>query len=109
MKTKEKLSLRIILCPFILIYGFFLLFAGTLFPILPCLAIIGFFGILLNPIVWVLNKSGADLKKIELPVFSFKYNNTTELFLAATIYFWFPLYISWLYVKKGEVFLSDEF
>ena len=56
--------LRVLLSPFIFLWGCFMLAAGTLFP-LPLLVGISLYGLLLEPFIWLLRKSGYNINGIE--------------------------------------------
>ena len=59
-----RFLLRILLSPFIFLWGIFLLAAGTLFP-LPLLVMISFFGFLLEPFIYLFRLSGSKINGID--------------------------------------------
>ena len=99
---KNKILLRVILSPFLFCWALFLLAAATLFP-LPILVAFSFFGLILEPFIWLLRKSGSKINNIEA-FCNGKYHNAIGHFLGMTIYIWSPFAIVYLYVKKGELF-----
>lgn len=94
--------LRVFLSPFIFLWGLFLLAAGTLFPI-TFLVMISFFGLLLEPFIWLFKKSGADINGIEPFIYNTG-NNALGHFLGLTIHIWGAFAVVYLYVKKGVIF-----
>jgi hypothetical protein len=115
MKNKQKL-LRIILSPFIFLWGCFMLFAGTLFP-LPLLVCFSFGGFISIPFVWLLKQSGSDIDYMD-PFFNEcgdsdwgeedkAYIVAGNHFLGITIYFWGAFVVTYDYIKTGEVFTGN--
>lgn len=103
----SKLILRIILSPFIFLYGIFLLAAGTLFP-LPLLVVLSFYGLISIPIIWLLNKSGVEVNQMDNAFISYSNSQALNHFLGLTIYFWGAFYVVYMFIKKGELaFVND--
>lgn len=82
-----------------------MLAAGTLF-LLPLLVIISFCGLLLEPFIWMLKKSGSNVKGIE-PFINNTSNNAIGHFLGLTIYFWGAFAIMYVYIKDGTVWTGE--
>jgi len=85
-----------------------MLMVGTLFP-LPLLVIFSTMGLIVTPFVWLLRKSGTDIKYPE--PFMAKgedYGNEKNIMrdhlFGATIYVWGAFAVAYYYVKTGEVF-----
>lgn len=97
--------LRVFLSPIIFLWGLVMLAAGTLFPI-TFLVMISFFGLLLEPFVWLLRKSGADIIGIE-PFIDDTGNNALGHFLGFTIHIWGAFAVAYLYIKDGVVFTGE--
>lgn len=97
-----RLTIRILLSPLIFLWGFFLLFTLTMFPIIPMIVLfIGIFGLLSMPFIWLLRKGGSDIEYIE--PFIDEIDNIFLSYLATiTVYFWFPLYYTYYYIKTGK-------
>jgi uncharacterized Tic20 family protein len=100
-----RFLLRILLFPFIFLWGIFMLAAGTLFP-LPLLVIISFYGLLLEPFIWLLRKSGSKINGIE-PFIDDTGNNALGHFLGLTIYVWGAFAIVYVYLKDGTVWTGE--
>lgn len=108
----KKKHLRIVLSPFIFLWGVFILAAGSIFPI-PLIVMFSFFGVIATPFIWVLRQSGSDISYIG--VFT-PFSSNEDSFLNAmagsvlglTIYFWLPFAAVYLYVKSGEIILINE-
>lgn len=98
--------LRIIFSPFIFLYGCFMLTAGSVI-FLPLLVGISFFGLLLEPIVWLLGKSGSEIEGID-PFIDDTENNALGHFLGITIYFWGAFAIVYVYLKDGTIWGVNE-
>lgn len=97
--------LRIILCPLIFLYGAFIAIGGVLFPT-TILMIFSFYGMILEPIVWLFNKTGSNIKNFD--PFIDEYESTfINHFLGFTIIIWLPFYMSYLYISTGEIFNFD--
>lgn len=103
--------LRIALSPFLFLWGVFILMAGTLFP-LPLLVVFSVGGLIGTPFVWLLRKSGTDIKYPE--PFMTKgedYENEKNImrdhFFGATIYVWGAFVVAYHYIKTGEIFTGD--
>lgn len=105
MGINKKYIFRILLSPFIFIWGLFLLAAGTLFP-LPFLIGVSFFGLLLEPFVWLFKKSGSKINGIE-PFIDNSNNNVLGHFLGLTIYIWGAFAVTYYYIKTGKIFAGD--
>ena len=97
--------LRVILSPFIFLWGCFMLAAGTLFP-LPLLVGISLFGLLLEPFIFLLRKSGSNINGIE-PFIDNTRNNALGHFLGLTIYIWGAFAVVYFYLKDGTVWTGE--
>ena len=100
--------LRIALSPFLFLYGVFLLMTGTLLP-LPLLVIFSVVGFIGTPFVYLLRKSGTDIKYLEpLMKEGVDYENEKNImrdhFFGATIYVWGAFYVAYHYIKTGKIF-----
>lgn len=93
--------LRIILSPLIFIWGCILLAAGTLFPI-PLLMLISLCGLLLEPFIWLLRKSGSNIEGIE-PFIELTESKMINHFIGLTIYIWGAFSVAYIYIKDGEI------
>lgn len=96
-----RFLLRLLLCPLIFIWGCVMLVVGSFFP-LPLIVMISFWGLLFEPFIWLLRKSGANIKGIE-PFFDCTGNNAINHFLGLTIYVWGAFAIVYFYLKDGTV------
>jgi len=97
--------LRVLLSPFIFLWGCLMLAAGTLF-ILPLLFIFSFYGLLSEPFIWLLRKSGSNINGIE-PFIDDTGNNALGHFLGLTIYVWGAFAIVYVYLKDGTVWTGE--
>ena len=97
--------LRVILSAFIFLWGCFMLAAGTLFP-LPLLVGISLFGLLLEPFIFLLRKSGSNINGIE-PFIDNTRNNALGHFLGLTIYIWGAFAVVYFYLKDGTVWTGE--
>lgn len=97
--------LRVILSPFIFLWGCFMLLVGTLFP-LPILVIMSFYGLLLEPFIWLLKKSGSNINGIETFIDNTG-NNALGHFLGLTIYVWGAFAVVYVYLKDGTVWTGE--
>ena len=100
-RVSSSFLLRVILSPFIFLWGLFMLAVGTLFP-LPLLVMISFCGLLLEPFIWLLQKSGSKINGIE-PFIDNTGNNALGHFLGFTIYIWGAFAIVYVYLEDGTV------
>ena len=100
-----KFLLRLILSPFIFIWGLFLLAAGTFFPV-SFLVILSFFGFIIEPFIFLLRLSGADINGIE-PLISTKYTMLSHL-IGITIYVWGAPAITVNYILTGEIWTGED-
>jgi len=100
-----KILIRIILSPIIFIIGCFMMIILSIFP-LPMIVIMSFFGILLEPFVWIFRQSGAKIKGIE-PFINDTGSNMLGHFLGLTVYFWGAFAYVYIYIKKGTIWLGD--
>lgn len=99
-----RFLLRILLSPFIFLWGIFMLAAGTLFP-LPLLVIFSFIGFLLESFIYLFRLSGSEINGIE-PFIPTKYTMLSHL-LGLTIYIWGAPAIAVNYILTGEVWTGD--
>jgi hypothetical protein len=104
-RVSGSFLLRVLLSPFIFLWGCFMLAAGTLFP-LPFLVIISFYGLLLEPFIWLLRKSGSKINGIE-PFINVRGNNALGHLLGLTIYVWGSFAIVYVYLKDGTVWTGE--
>ena len=104
-RVSGSFLLRVILSPFIFLWGCFILAAGTLFP-LPLLVMISFYGLLLEPFIWLLKKSGSNINGIK-PIIDNTGNNALGHFLVLTIYVWGAFAIVYIYLKDGTVWTGE--
>ena len=100
--------LRLLLSPLLFLWGVFMLATGTLFP-LPLLIIFSVGGMISVPFVWILRKSGAEVGYIEpffcnYEDFEKEKNIFRDHFLMASIYLWGAFYVTYLYIKTGEIY-----
>lgn len=103
-----KIIIRILLSPFIFMWGVFLLAALTFFPlslIVP-LSILGFIG---TPFVWLLKQGGTDIAYPESLVGKGGSMSAVmgEHLLVSTIHLWGAFYVTYLYLKTGEVYFPE--
>ncbi|MDI9862237.1 hypothetical protein [Flectobacillus roseus] len=102
-QSTGKLLLRVILSPFIFLYGCILLIAFTFFP-LPMLVLLSIVGIVCEPFIWLLRVSGVEVESIE-PFFD--YPNQSKMighFIGLTIYIWSPFFIAYWFIKYAVVY-----
>ena len=83
-----------------------MLAVGTLFPI-PFLMLMSFYGLLLEPFIWLLIKSGSNINGIE-PLIHDTGNNALGHFLGLTIYAWGAFAIVYVYLKNGTVWTATN-
>ena len=109
--NNNLIFLRIILSPFIFLWGIFLLAAGTLFPV-PLLVLISMYGLICTPFIWLIKKSKTNIKYPE-PFLS-KYgdyenekNIMRDHLFGATIYLWGAFAVVYNYIKTGEIFTGE--
>ena len=100
-RVSGSFLLQVLLSPFIFLWGCFILSAGILFP-LPLLVGISFFGLLLEPFIWLLRKSGSNINGIE-PFIDDTGNNALGHFLGLTIYVWGAFAVVYFYLKDGTI------
>jgi hypothetical protein len=100
-----RFLLRILLSPFIFLWGIFMLAAGTLFP-LPLLIMFSFIGFLIEPFIYLFRLSGSEINGID-PFIPTKYTMLSHL-LGLTIYIWGAPAIVVNYVLTGEVWSGEE-
>ena len=102
---KEKI-IRIILSPFILLYGYFMLAAGTAlafpFVFIVMLSLIGFIS---QPFVYLFRLGGTNLEGIES--FIDAENPIRGHFLGMTIHIWLSYYIVYEYIKTGKILTGE--
>lgn len=117
----KKILLRILLSPFIFLYGVLMLLVLTIFP-LSFIIPISFVCFVLTPIIWVLRESGSEIKYpepfIRYPyetLFEFKVNcNNSVLlymrnhFLGIIIHIWVVFAFLYRYIKTGKISISGE-
>jgi len=102
-----KILKRILLTPFILIYGLLITLAGTIlaFP-LAGITVISLLILLVSPFIWLLNFTLET--KIETDDWGFGlFDNTSvinDCLLGTTIIIWLPFYVVYIYVVEGRVF-----
>ncbi len=102
-QSTGKLLLRVILSPFIFLYGCILLIAFTFFP-LPLLVLYSIIGIAFNPFIWLLRKSGVEIDSIA-PFFN--YPNRSKIighFIGLTVYIWSPFFMAYWYIKYAVIY-----
>ena len=99
-----RFLLRILLSPFVFLWGIFILAAGTLFPI-PLLVIFSFIGFIIEPFIYLFRLSGSKINGIE-PFIPTKYIMLSHL-LGVTIYIWGAPAIVINYILTGEVWTGD--
>ncbi len=104
-RVSDSFLLRVLLSPFIFIWGLFMLAAGTLFPI-TFLVMISFVGLLLEPFIWLLKKSGSNINGIE-PFIDNTGNNALGHFLGLTIHIWGAFAVVYVYLKDGTVWTGE--
>jgi hypothetical protein len=100
-RVSGSFLLRVLLSPFIFLWGLFMLAVGTVFPI-TLLVMISFVGLLLEPFVWLLKKSGSNINGIE-PFIDDTGNNALGHFLGLTIHIWGAFAVVYIYLKDGTV------
>lgn len=100
-----RFLLRVLLSPFIFLWGCVMLAAGTLF-LLPLLVIISFCGLLLEPFIWLFRKSGSNINGID-PFINVTNNNALGHFLGLTIYVWGAFAVVYIYLKDGTVWAGE--
>jgi hypothetical protein len=107
MKT---ILLRLILSPFVAIWGVCLLATGTVFP-LPLLIIMAFFNLITLPFILLFNLSGSDVKSVlgDISVINTGHKNpiienVLESLLIITVYLWAIPAIVFHYIKTGEIY-----
>ena len=105
-QSKGKLLLRVILSPFIFLYGCILLIAFTFFP-LPMLVLLSIIGIVCEPFIWLLRVSGVEVESIE-PFFD--YPNQSKMighFIGLTIYIWSPFFMVYWFIKYAVIYNAN--
>ena len=104
-RVRGSFLLRVILSPFIFLWGCFILAVGTLFP-LTLLVLISFCGLLSEPFIWLFKKSGSNINGIE-PFFDDTGNNALGHFLGLTIYVWGAFAVVYVYLKDGTILTGE--
>lgn len=104
----KKIIARLLLSPFIFLWGVFMLAAFTLFP-LPLIVLLSLFGIISIPFVWAFRKSGSKIKYMEPFLTNYEdFEQEKNIFknhlLMSTIYIWGAFYVAYLYIKTGEIY-----
>jgi len=95
--------LRILLSPFIFIYGLFLICAGMLFP-LTMIVFLSLIMIVAHPFIWLINKSiNNKIEEME-SLLNITSNNFINNLLTVTIPIWGAFYVVYIYIKDGEIF-----
>jgi hypothetical protein len=114
---KEKndvgtIIVRILLSPFIFLWGCFMLAAGTFFPL--CILVpMSIYGVLFSPFIWIFRKTGSNIKNFE-PFMSDgdDYENnrniTRDHFYGATIHIWGAFAVAYTYISTGKIFTLDD-
>jgi len=96
-----RILLRILLSPFIAIWGLMLLIAFTFFPILIGIVWASFIGLISEPFIYLLKLGGTKINPI-LPFSSGEYRILSYL-LGLTVYVWAIPAIVINYLTMGEV------
>lgn len=99
-----RFLLRILLSPFVFLWGIFILAAGTLFP-LPLLIMYSFIGFFTEPFIYLFQLSGSEIGRIE-PFILTKYTMLSHL-LGLTIYIWGVPAIVINYILTGKIWTGD--
>lgn len=100
----SPLFIRIILCPGIFLWGLFMLFAGTfLFFPLGVLVLVSLLCLVANPVIWLLKKGNTKIEYFEPFINDFNHNTLGHV-LGATIHFWLPFYVVYVYLKTGIIY-----
>ena len=105
-QSTGKLLLRVILSPFIFLYGCILLIAFTFYP-LPLLVLYSIIGIAFNPFIWLLRVSGVEIESIS-PFFN--YPNRSKMFghfIGLTVYIWSPFFMAYWYIKYAVIYNAN--
>ena len=97
---------RLLLSPFILIYGIFMTMAGFLFPI-PLLMCITMTHLVYYPFILLLNKAGSNITAEE-PFINIANNYPLGYIVTITIPVWGMFAIVVYYVKTGKVWGVEE-
>jgi hypothetical protein len=103
--NQQKVFIRVLLSPFIFLWGLILLLAGSLFPI-TLLVLISFICLLLEPFIWIFKKIDVNITSIE-PFFDITKNNAINHFIAISIHIWGAFYVSYIFIKEGTIFSFD--
>lgn len=106
-----KLLIRILLSPFIFIYGLYILIVLSLSIVLPIIMIHGICCIIWSIMVFVLKKGGTKIDYPE-PLLDFLLPSNsgdniktiiTGHFLSSTVYIWLPFLVTYCYLKNGDI------
>jgi len=99
MKVKNPI-LRIVLSPFIFIYGILMTLVFSIFPF-SLITILGIIFCFICPFIWLYRKTGNN---IEYPkgIIHTRYYFINYM-LVSTICIWFPFWIVFNFIKRGEI------
>lgn len=99
-----KYIIRFLLSPFIIVYGIFLLFAGTIFPLV-LVTIISGMGFFLEFFILLFKASDTEITGW-YPLITYTENNAINHLLGATIYIWLIPYMVWLFITTGQILFN---
>jgi len=105
-QSTGKLLLRVILSPFIFLYGCIWVIAFTFFP-LPLVLIYSIAGLVFEPFIWLLCKSGVEMESLE-PFFDDPNNSkSTGHLIGITFFIWYPFFLAFWFVKYAVIYNAN--